>query len=208
MPVNIFTPTIPLKPQSLGFTQPLVLGNFANYRENMEVNHEDVNSADFGKHKFLTLTNQASAPATGATEGGFYSTLISGRSVLFLQRENTSAEVGITMYPGTVAASTFAAFTNVIDLSALANATHPNYWAVMEIRDVTALGINGFLMLKVYKGSLQYVYNIVPLGIQTAGLGITASYQMAGNILQIKATPALGAPTALKFTITPFYFPE
>ena len=62
MPTNLFIPNMPASGQSLGFTRPLVLGNFANYKENMEVNHFGVNSPDFGKHKFMQMPQQASGP--------------------------------------------------------------------------------------------------------------------------------------------------
>ena len=221
MPVNIFTPNIPLKPQSLGFTQPLVLGNFANYRENMEKNHEDINSADFGKHKYLTLTNQSSVPVTGATEGGLYSTLINTRAVNFLQRESNAAELGITIYPGGTAGATsdYVAFTTIFDFNLIADAAHPNFWAVMEIRDynVTTLqygqfAISGFLLVKCFTDQAlgSKLFTLVPLGPQIT-VGGTASYQMGGtgNELQLKMTPPL--PNALTwkatFTISTFYFP-
>lgn len=207
MPVNIFTPNMPLKPNSLGFTQPLVLGNFGNYRENMEINHENVNLADFGKHKFLTMPQQSSTPATGATEGGLYSAAVSGRSVMFLQRESTLAEVGVTIYPGATAASTFAAFTNIIDLAALVDATHPNFWGVIEIRDVSGIAINSMAFVKVYKGSLGTIYSVSKIADFAALLG-SSTFQTAASILQIKMQLASGAPIVARFTITSFYFPE
>jgi len=208
MPVNIFTTNIPLKGQSLGFTQPLVLGNFANYKENMEVNHEGINSANFGKHKFLTLTNQSSAPTTGATESGIYGTQVAGRMVNFFQRESNLAEVGITIYPGTTLASTFAAATPIIDLSTLVNTAHPNFWGIFEIRTVSGIGLNGLAILKVYEGTSGYVYTVFPLTPGPAPItsfGIT--YSIVASTLYVSVLPAIASQIA-RWTITPFYFPE
>lgn len=68
----VFTANMPLATQSLNYTQPLVLGNFANYKANMEVNHGGVNDADAGKHKFVQMPAQAADPATAADEVAIY----------------------------------------------------------------------------------------------------------------------------------------
>jgi hypothetical protein len=206
MPINIFTSNMPASGTSLGFTRPLVVANFGNYKENLEVNHLGINSADFGKHKFLTMPQQGSAPTTSATEGGIYCAPVNAFSATFFQRESSAAEVGLTIFPGS-ATSTFAAFTNLIDLSVLVDATHPNFSGIFEVRNVTGFVI-GFAMIKIYKGSLGNVFTIVPLGPNVGSLGNALTYQMSGNMLQMKCSPALVGADTVKFTIIPFYFPE
>ncbi len=204
MPINIFTPNMPASGQSLGFTRPLVLGNFANYKENMEVNHEGINSADFGKHKFLTLTNQASDPATGATEGGLYSTQVNGRSVVFMQREGSVAEVGTTMYPGS-ATSTFAVATPLIDLAALVDVNHPNFWGIIEVRDSTGLVVNAMAFVKIYTGTSGAIPTFTT--IESYGTN-TVTFTLSGTNIQMSVATAFVIAQTVRFTITPFYFPE
>jgi len=210
MPVNLFTTNIPLKGQSLGFTQPLVLGNFGNYKENMEVNHEGINSADFGKHKFLTLTNQVSAPTTGATEAGLYGKAVSGRMVSFLQRESNLAEVGITIYPGATAASTFAAPTNIIDLSSLSDATHPNFWAMLEMRSADGITMNFMALVRFYKATAPVLntFGAEVLAVFSSVQGAPI-LDFSGSILRVKVTTPGAVPAYVaRWTMTTFYYPE
>ena len=120
MPTNTFTPNMPASGNSLGFTRPLVLGNFGNYKENMEVNHLGVNSADFGKHKFLQMPVQASAPTTAALEGGFYTKKIPttlAEAQLYYRRESDGDEFGMAFLSGTTAYPGTAGDTSVLDFS-------------------------------------------------------------------------------------------
>lgn len=209
MPANIFTPNMPLTPQSLGFTQPLVKDNFGNYQENMEINHLGVNSADFGKHKFLTMPQQGSAPVTGATEGGFYSAAVAGRSAMFFQRESSLAEVGISIYPGSTFASTFAVFTGVFDFSTIVDATHPNFWCMFEIRDVNATVVNSLAFVKVYKPVAGTVYGVTLIGDYANQIsGGIPSFRFTGSVLEMEFQNPPAAAITPRFTITPFYFPE
>lgn len=208
MPVNLFTVNIPLKPQSLGITQPLVLGNFANYNENMEVNHEGINSADFGKHKFLTLTNQASAPVTGATESGVYGTAVSGRMVNFFQRESNLAELGMAIYPGATAASTFAAPTNIIDLALLADATHPNFWAMLEMRSADGITMNFMALIRLYNGTSGNTRGAQLLATFSTLQGLPV-LTFSGTILRVNVTTPGAIPAYVaRWTLTTFYYPE
>ena len=208
MPINLFTPNMPASGQSLGFTRPLVLGNFANYKENMEQNHEDVNSADSGKHKFITLTDRGSVtPATGATEAGIYATQVNGRMVTFIQRESSTAEVGTTMYPFS-SAGPFVAFITVIDLASLVDTNHPNFWGLVEARDVSGAVVNAAAFIKAYTGSLSPL-PICTIIFQSSAGANPAVFQISSTNLQIQVTPNPFANHApINFTITPFYFPE
>jgi hypothetical protein len=211
MPVNLFTTNIPLKGQSLGFTQPLVLGNFGNYKENMEVNHELINGADFGKHKFLTLTNQAAAPTTGATESGMYGKAVAGRMVNFFQRESNLAEVGMVIYPGRsplVGTSNFASPVNIIDLSTLADATHPNYWAMFEMRSEDGLTMNFMALIKWYKGTSGNEGGASVLAVFRTLQGAPV-ITFAGSVMRVNVTtPGFAPGYVARWTMTTFYYPE
>lgn len=113
MPINTFTGNMPASGQSLGFTRPLVNANFGNYRENMEVNHHDVNSANFGKHDLIQIpTVQAASPGTAAGEIALYTKTVSGAPQLFFQLQNiapggtdiqlTNSTVNLVATPGAV----------------------------------------------------------------------------------------------------------
>ncbi len=108
MPTNIFTPNMPASGQSLGFTRPKVLGNFANYQENLEINHMNINSADFGKHKFLqipTITSQVPpvpVPTTSANESALYTKVSGGESQVFVRQQSNGREFGRAVISGSV----------------------------------------------------------------------------------------------------------
>jgi len=91
-----FTPNIPTTGQTLGGTRDNIRNNFTNYYDNMTKNHVDVNQADRGKHKFLQMPDQASAPATAANEIGLYSKDVAGNSRLFLRQENNGPEIQLS----------------------------------------------------------------------------------------------------------------
>lgn len=205
MPVNLFTTNIPLKGQSLGFTQPLVLGNFGNYKENMEVNHEGINSANFGKHKFLTLTNQATAPVTGATESGVYGTQVAGRMVNFFQRESNLAELGITIYPAGSITSTFAASTVLIDTSGLLDATHKIFYGFLTGHSKVDASVSFVAIIQVVNTDLGITCtgNTILQGGSTS-FDITSLFN---PIIKVQSTPALSVATEVYFAITPFYIP-
>jgi len=207
MPVNLFTTNIPLKGQSLGFTQPLVLGNFANYKENMEVNHELINGADFGKHKFLTLTNQAAAPVTGATESGFYATAVSGRMVNFLQRESNLAELGITIYPLGSIINSFATAQALIDTTSLLDATHKIFFGFLEGHTKVDGSVNFLAVVKVINtdaGITCFVNSISQAGSTTISFPSSLTFN---PIITVQSTPALSPVTEIYFSLTPFYIP-
>lgn len=87
MPTNIFTPNMPASGNSLGYTRPLVLGNFANYVENIQRNHAKVNTDNAGKHNFIQLLNQnpvntIAAINTYLTTNG-YSVLAAGEETIY-----------------------------------------------------------------------------------------------------------------------------
>lgn len=87
-----FTALIPTITQSLSTSRPLIVGNFSNYKTNMEVNHGGVNGSTAGKHiKIQMPTVQAASPGTAANEIAFYTKSASGQSQLFMQTPGLAA---------------------------------------------------------------------------------------------------------------------
>ena len=85
-------------------SQGQILANFQELNTFLSVNHVALNDGDQGKHKFLQLPEQASAPSTGANEGGLYTKEVSGATQLFFREESSGTERQIT--------SAFSAATN------------------------------------------------------------------------------------------------
>ena len=67
-----YTTDIPQSGDTLGGTRDRIRTNFEEIATVMAENHVAFNNADEGKHKFLQMPVQASAPATGASEAAFY----------------------------------------------------------------------------------------------------------------------------------------
>lgn len=87
-----FTPGIPNTGQSLGFTKDSVRNNFLNYFDTISVNHVAPNVAGAGKHKFMQMPVQGSAPSTAATEGAIYAKTILGQSVPFYRKDASTLD--------------------------------------------------------------------------------------------------------------------
>lgn len=67
-----YTSNIPVSGNTLGGTRDLVRGNFQQIDTVTAINHVAFNQSGQGKHKFLQMPEQVSAPATLANEAGFY----------------------------------------------------------------------------------------------------------------------------------------
>lgn len=67
-----YTPNVPLANQGIDTTQQTIRDNFTGIKTFVDVNHETFDSANEGKHKFLQMPVQGSAPTTGASELGVY----------------------------------------------------------------------------------------------------------------------------------------
>lgn len=92
-----YTANTPNFGDAFNATQPIIRANFQEIASAIAVNHGDFNSANQGKHKFVELVNQASAPGTSAAEGALYCKDVgSGESQLFYRRESNGAESQIT----------------------------------------------------------------------------------------------------------------
>lgn len=93
-----YTRLIPLTGESLGGTRARVATNFLQIYNVMGINHIDFNdgSGGQGKHKFLQMPEQASAPATAANEGGIYVKEAGGVSNAFFRSESNGSEYRLT----------------------------------------------------------------------------------------------------------------
>ena len=76
-------------------SQPKITANFQAIKTVVEINHEAFNDADEGKHKFLQMPDQTSAPATAANEGGLYTKDSTGTN-LFFREESSGDELQLT----------------------------------------------------------------------------------------------------------------
>jgi len=85
-------------------SQGQILANFQELNTFTAVNHVALNDGDQGKHKFLQMPEQGSAPTTGANEGGLYTKEVSGATQLFFREEANGSERQLT--------SAFSAATN------------------------------------------------------------------------------------------------
>jgi hypothetical protein len=110
-----FTAGQPENGQSLGASKVPIRDNFTAIVADLGVNHVAINLADQGKHKFLQMPEQGSAPTTAANEGGLYTKVgpSPAQTQLFYRAESSGFEYQMTQ---TIAASTalFATDTNYI----------------------------------------------------------------------------------------------
>ena len=90
-----YTDNVPQSGQTLGTTQPLIQSNFSVITTAQSVNHVTFDDANQGKHKFLQMPEQVSAPTTAVNEGGFY-TKDSGGTNLFYRSESAGSEYQLT----------------------------------------------------------------------------------------------------------------
>jgi len=76
---------IPQPTDVLSQSQVQILNNFQRVQTIWETNHGDINSADGGKHKFLTMPVQAAGPIPLAGNGAVYTKTQGTRTELFYQ---------------------------------------------------------------------------------------------------------------------------
>lgn len=83
-------------------SQAIIYNNFLALQDAINQNHVNLNTGtgQDGKHKFLQMPNQSTAPTTSASEGGLYckasSSSGSSRTELFFRRESNGAEIEIS----------------------------------------------------------------------------------------------------------------
>lgn len=91
-----YTEDTPQSSQTIAQTQPLILANFQGIKQLVDVNHVTFDDANEGKHKFLQMPEQSSAPTTAANEGGLYTKEASSVANLFFRRESDGDELQLT----------------------------------------------------------------------------------------------------------------
>tara|TARA_R110002126_G_scaffold51939_1_gene141835 strand:+ start:7947 stop:8522 length:576 start_codon:yes stop_codon:yes gene_type:complete len=96
---------IPVSGNTLGGTRQQINSNFADIDTHFQVNHVDFETSGAGKHTFLQMPEQSSAPTTAANEGGVYTKEADSESCLFYRREGDGAELQLTTAASTVNAT-------------------------------------------------------------------------------------------------------
>lgn len=91
-----YNPDIPQASDDPSQSQSQLLANFQELNTFLTVNHVSLNDGDEGKHKFLQMPTQSSAPTTGAAEGGLYAKDVSGTPELFYRKESDGSELQLT----------------------------------------------------------------------------------------------------------------
>jgi len=96
-----YNANIPQPSNQLSQSQADILANFQEIKTLIDVNHEDFASADQGKHKWVTLTQQGAIPpagsAFGATELGLYNAVnsVTTKNELYVKKVNQVTTVQI-----------------------------------------------------------------------------------------------------------------
>ena len=90
-----YTPTIPAQDNNPSADQPLMKDNFAAIATVVNLNHVNFNDPEEGKHKFLQMPEQSSAPTTALNEAGFYSrkSSLTSQTELVFRRESNGEEI-------------------------------------------------------------------------------------------------------------------
>lgn len=100
-----FTNNVPLSGQSLGGTRNPINTNFQVLDTTFSVNHVGYNDSGAGKHNFVNMPEQASAPSGASNQGTLYAKDDGTRTALYwIQESGQGAEVkmtGVTPVAGT-----------------------------------------------------------------------------------------------------------
>ena len=91
-----YNENIPQASDNPSQSQAQILDNFQEISTAFNTNHGNFNAADQGKHSFLQMPEQGSAPATSANEGGVYTKEESGATQLFWRNESNGTEQQVT----------------------------------------------------------------------------------------------------------------
>lgn len=89
-----YSNAIPQPTDRLKDSQQDILDNFAALKTLIDVNHETFGAADEGKHKFVTMPEQGSAPTTAANELALFteqSSLTNVAEMVFRRESNGSS---------------------------------------------------------------------------------------------------------------------
>lgn len=92
--------------QNLAQTRDQIRSNIADLKASLAINHVDLDLApETGKHKFLQMPSQGSAPATLANELGLYVKGAGAATRLWLRQQNNGTEVQLSGVDPTSAAT-------------------------------------------------------------------------------------------------------
>lgn len=91
-----YSPNIPQSTDDPSQSQPLILANFQEISTAFNLNHGNFNGASQGKHEFLQMPEQSSAPTTAASEGALYTKDSGTQPELFWRDESNGTEWQIT----------------------------------------------------------------------------------------------------------------
>lgn len=91
-----YNENIPQASDNPSQSQGQMLDNFQEISTAFNTNHGNFNSANQGKHSFLQMPEQSSAPATSANEGGLYTQEATGTTQLFWRNESNGTEQQVT----------------------------------------------------------------------------------------------------------------
>jgi hypothetical protein len=98
-----YDPTIPQSSDTPASSQPQILSNFAGISTLVNVNHVDFDLPDQGKHKWVSMPDQALAPATLAAEVALYGFTSPETAVteLYVRRPLNGVQIPMTERSGT-----------------------------------------------------------------------------------------------------------
>jgi hypothetical protein len=94
--MSTYTSNIPQPADNPSDSQDQILQNFQSISTLIGINHVAFNDPDEGKHKFLQMPEEASAPTTGANEGALYTKEQAGATQLFWRNESNGTEQQFT----------------------------------------------------------------------------------------------------------------
>lgn len=126
-----YTDNVPQSGQTLGTTQPLIQSNFSIITTAQSVNHVAYDDADQGKHKFLQMPEQGSAPTTAANEGALYTKVDTGTPAttqLFYRNESAGTEQQLTGFGGSIPTILTGTFSVTSSFTAITSALPQNVY--------------------------------------------------------------------------------
>ena len=91
-----YNQNIPQATDTISSSQAEILANFQALKTLIDINHGTFGAADEGKHKYVTMPEQSSAPTTAADEMALYTKAVSGVTQMFLRNEGSGTEVDFT----------------------------------------------------------------------------------------------------------------
>lgn len=93
-----YNPNIPQPTDIIANSQADILNNFTAINNLININHQTFGASDEGKHKFLQMPEQGSAPTTSVNEAGLYAAIgaVSAATELVFRRESNGTSIAFT----------------------------------------------------------------------------------------------------------------